>query len=112
MPISDATFSSNDTARIGTVDSMIGTTQNAAFVLAMFGAHHSARALDLLTAHLDDPRAGVRRWALQAFQFAVPRPVALARLRAAVGGLTHPDAQRAVRQAIERLSERGGGGGM
>jgi aminopeptidase N len=100
---------SNDTARIGTVDSLIGTTRNAAFVLAALGARGSSRALDLLAGHLDDARPAVRGWALQAFQFALPRPQALARLRAVVDHLTHPDTQRAARQAIERLGASGGG---
>ncbi len=101
----------NDTARIGTVDSMVGATVNASFVLAALAARGSARALDLLAGHLDDPRPGVRRWALQALSFAVPKPKALARLRAAVGGLTHDDTRRAVQRAIQRLST-GSGGGM
>ena len=99
----------DDTARIGTVGSLVGATQNAAFVLAALGGRGSARALDLLVGHLDDARPQVRRWALQAFAFALPRPLALARLRAVVDAVRHPDAQRAIRQAIERLSSGRGG---
>jgi aminopeptidase N len=99
----------DDTARIGTVDSLVGATQNAAFVLAALAARGSTHALDLLAGHLDDANPGVRRWALRAFQFGLPRPLALARLRAAVDHLTHPDTQRTVRQAIERLSGEKGG---
>ena len=95
---------SSDTARLGTVDSLIGVTQNAAFVLAALGVRGSARALDLLVGHLDDPRAGVRRWALQAFQFGMPRPLALARLKDAVDHLSRADAREAVNGAIKRLS--------
>ena len=99
----------NDTARLGTVDSLAGATQNASFVLAALGARGSQHALDLLAGHLDDARPGVRRWALQAFQFGVPRPLALTRLRAVVDHLAHADTQRDVRRAIERLSSSAGG---
>ncbi len=99
----------NDTSFIGIVDSLSATKQVPAFVLGALGARGSGRALDLLTRHLDDRRAAVRRWALQAFRFAMPRPVALSRLQSAVDGLTHPDARQAVRDAIQQLSAQRGG---
>jgi aminopeptidase N len=94
----------NDTSFIGALDSLSATKQYPAFTLAVLGARGSAHALDLLTHQLDDSRASVRRWALQAFRFGMPRPVALSHLRAAVDGLTHGDTQRAVREAIQQLT--------
>ena len=93
----------NDTSFVGAVDSLIAAGQIPAFVLAALGARGSARAADLLVRRLDDPRRAVRGWALQAFRFGMPRPLALARLRSAVDGLSHPDAKQAVADAIARL---------
>ena len=98
----------NDTAFIGAVDRLIGPSRNPVFVLASLGARGSAHALDLLAAHLNDERRTVRGWALQAFRYAMPRPVALERLRAAVDGLTHPDTKQAVRDAIKEMEVQGG----
>jgi aminopeptidase N len=95
---------SDDTARIGTVDSLIGSTQGAAFVLAALGTRGSQRALSLLAKHLDDERAAVRRWTLQAFRFGMPRADGLAQLRSAVAGISHPDARHAVEDAIRAMS--------
>jgi aminopeptidase N len=97
-----------DTARLGTVDSLVGSTRNAAFVLAALGARGSTRALDLLAGHLDDQRVAIRGWALQAFQYAMPSKVAVARLQAAVDQLKYPATQAAVRAAIKRLSANAG----
>ena len=99
-----AIATTNDTSFIAAVDSMSATKQSPAFVLGALGSHGNAHALELLTRHLDDDRAAVRRWALQAFRFAMPRPVALSRLQGAVDGLTHPEARQAVRDAIREMS--------
>jgi aminopeptidase N len=99
---------SNDTARLGTLDSLERTTQNAAFVLAAMGARGNAHALDLLAAHLDDASAAARRWALQAFRYGMPQPLALAHLRAAADHLTRGDARAAVADAIKQMgADRG-----
>jgi hypothetical protein len=50
----------------------------------------------------------VRGWALQAFQYSLPTPLALQRLRAAVGALTRADAKQAVRDAIREMEARPG----
>ena len=97
-----------DTSLIGTVDSLFAASRYPAFVLAALGVRGSARALALLAGHLDDERPAVRGWALQAFQFAMPRPLALAQLRGAVARLTRADAQAAVNDAIKRLETPSG----
>jgi len=93
----------NDTTFIAALDSLVGPSRNAVYVLAALGARGSAHALDLLAAHLDEPRRAVRGWALEAFQYSLPRPLALERLRAAVDGLTHADTKRAVQDAIREM---------
>ncbi|HVO35311.1 MAG TPA: HEAT repeat domain-containing protein, partial [Gemmatimonadales bacterium] len=96
----------NDTSFTAAVDGLVGPSRDAVYVLAALGARGSAHALDLLAARLDDARRTVRGWALQAFQYALPKAVALARLRAAVDGLTHADAKAAVQDAIRELERR------
>jgi hypothetical protein len=95
----------DDTTFLGTVDSLVGASRNALYLLAGLGVRGSAHALDLLAGHLDEPRRVVRGWALETFE-ALPRAVALARLQAVVGGLTHPDAKAAVQQAIREIESR------
>ena len=98
----------NDTTFVAAVDGLVGPSRDAVFVLAALGARGSAHALELLAAHLDDARRTVRGWALQAFQYSLPRPLALERLRAAVDGLTHADAKTAVQDAIREMEAQPG----
>ena len=93
----------NDTAFVDAVERLIGPSQDALYVLASLGARGSGRALSLLAGHLDEQRRTVRGWALEAFQYALPRPVALERLRAVVDGLGHADTRQAVRDAIKEM---------
>jgi aminopeptidase N len=96
-----------DTTLIGTVDSLVGTSNNAPFVLAVLGNRGNAHALDLLVAHLDDNRPSVRR--STAFAFRQVRPeLALPRLRAVQDSLTHADTKRQVAQLIAQLERRSG----
>ena len=94
----------DDTSFVGVVDSLFAVSQYPAFVLAHLGARGSQRALDLLARRLDDGRRSVRDRALQAFRFGMPRPLALARLRSAVDGLSRADAKQAVADAITALA--------
>lgn len=100
----------NDTTFIGALDQLMGggSGQTPAFVLARLVVGGSAHAEAALTKRLGDERAVVRRWALRAFQLAMPRPLALERLRGAVDGLTRADAKQAVRDAIRALEAQGG----
>jgi aminopeptidase N len=102
----EAIIQANDTSFIGQIDSAVGSAINPSFVLAVLGVRGSSRALDLLTAHLDDSRPAVRRWALIAMENALPDTLATARLSGAQAGLTHPDARQAVQQALDRLAKR------
>jgi aminopeptidase N len=97
-----------DTSLIGTVDSMFAVSRFPAFVLAALGGRGNQRAVELLTRRLDDDRTTLRTWALQGFQFGMPRPLALARLQAAVDHLHHAEARAAVADAIKQMSRAPG----
>jgi HEAT repeat protein len=100
-----AITTTNDTSFIGALDQLVGSGsgQTPAIVLARLAGSGNAHARSVLRARLDDERAVVRRWALQAFRFGMSRPAALEQLRAAVDGLTRADAKQAVRDAIQAL---------
>ena len=102
----EAILRANDTSFVSQVDSAVGAAIDPSFVLAVLGARGSSRALDLLTAHLDDSRPSVRRWALIAMENALPDTLATSRLAGVQDKLTHPDTRDAVHRALERLSHR------
>jgi aminopeptidase N len=102
-----AILEANDTTFISQLDSAVGNAIEPSFVLAILGARGDARALDLLVGHLNDDRAGVRRWALIAIENALPPELARARLVGARDRLAHTDTQQAVTGALDRLSKGG-----
>jgi aminopeptidase N len=103
-----AIVQANDTSFIPQVDSAVGNAIEPSFVLAILGARGNGRALDLLTGHLDDDRAAVRRWALIAIENALPGTLATARLQSVRDRLTHAETRRAVTEALDRLSKQKG----
>jgi len=102
----EAIIQANDTSFIAQIDSAVSGTVNPSFVLAVLGTRGSSRALDLLTAHLDDNRSSVRRWALIAMENALPDTLAMSRLTSVRDKLSHADTRDAVQQALDRLSHR------
>ncbi|HEX4628790.1 MAG TPA: hypothetical protein VH137_08375, partial [Gemmatimonadales bacterium] len=96
-----------DTGAIPQIEARLVTGRFPAHVLAALAARGSARALDVLTAHLDDDRAAVRRGVVEAFQFTLPRELALARLQPVVGKLKHADTRKDVEAALRRLEKPG-----
>ena len=76
-------------------------------MLAALATRGSARALTVLTSHLDDDRAYVRRWAVEAFRFTLPRQLGVERLRAVVGKLKHADTKDEVGKALQQLEKPG-----
>lgn len=100
---------SGDTSAIPRVETLLGTGPFPAQVLAVLAGRGSAHALEVLTAHLDDDRPGVRRAVVEAFQFALPRQLGIPRLQAAVGQLKHADTKHAVERALQRLEKPGAG---
>ncbi|HVH11183.1 MAG TPA: M1 family metallopeptidase [Gemmatimonadales bacterium] len=99
-----------DTGAIPRVEGLLGTGRFPAHVLAALAARGSGHALDALARHLDDERPYVRRWAVEAFRFTLPRPLALARLQALADKLRYPDTKRAVGKALEQLAKPEGTG--
>jgi hypothetical protein len=93
----------NDTSMMDEVNRAVQATSNAAFVLAVFIARGSERALDLLSAHVTSPRATIRRRALQAFQLVVPPPLVRERLGALQADVSDPRIREEIRATLDRL---------
>ena len=93
---------SGDTALIDSVEARAGQDRFALHVLAALGARGSSRALDLLVKHLDDDRSYVRRWALEAFRFSLPRAMGQPRLQSVGSGLKFPDTRQAVADLLRQ----------
>jgi len=99
-----------DTARVNDLAAMLALDALPAQALGVLAARGDAHALEALAAHLDDQRAGVRRYVLTGFRVALTRPdhsVVLARLKSAAAGLTHADTKAAADALIARM-EKGG----
>jgi len=96
-----------DTAALPQVEARLGSGRFPAHVLAALAARGSVHALDVLTAHLEDPRAYVRRFVVEAFRFTLPRQLGVARLKGVADRLAHADTQRAVTEALEALQKAG-----
>jgi len=94
-----------DTGAIPQLETLLGSDRFPAHVLAALAARGSAHALDLLATHLDDERPQVRRWTVEAFQFTLPRQLAIPRLKAALAALLHRDAKQRVQEALQRLEK-------
>ncbi|HEX8726067.1 MAG TPA: M1 family aminopeptidase [Gemmatimonadaceae bacterium] len=100
-----------DTARVGDVEQLLAVDALPAQVLGVFAARGDARALDVLMQHVNDERAGVRRFVVQGLQIAVSRPdhaAVLARIESAEPSIAHPDTKRAVEALITRARTAGG----
>ncbi|HEV2749556.1 MAG TPA: M1 family aminopeptidase [Gemmatimonadales bacterium] len=94
-----------DSSAIPQIEALVGTGRFPAHVLAALAARGSARALDVLTTHLDDERPAVRRWAVEAFQFTLPRQLGVPRLQAVAGKLKYRDTKNEVKKALEQLQK-------
>ncbi len=94
-----------DTGALPRVEALLGSGRLPAHVLAALAARGSAHALDLLTGHLDDTRAYVRRWVVEAFRFTLPRQVSLTRLESVAGRLKYADTKKDVEAAVQRLQK-------
>jgi HEAT repeat protein len=76
-------------------------------VLAAFAARGSSRAFDLLVKHLDDERGYVRRWAVEAFRFSLPRPMSQPKLQTVVASLRYADTKQAVTDLLQQWQTEG-----
>ena len=96
-----------DTSALPRIEALLGTGPLPAHVLAALAGRGSAHALDLLASHLDDERRAVRRWAIEAFQFTLPRQLGVARLQAIAGKLKYADTRKDVEAALRQLGKHG-----
>jgi aminopeptidase N len=94
----------DDTASIGEVQRVVGEQSLPARVLGAFAGRGNQHALDLLTADLDDTRAWVRGWALQAFGEIEPAR-RLSALQAVEPRLSHADTRAQLARVIEQLRQ-------
>jgi aminopeptidase N len=90
-----------DTTMVDSVNARAGDQRFPAHVLAALATRGSIRALDLLVQHLDDERAYVRRWALEAFRFTLRRDIAQPKLQAVSAGLKFADTKQAVGELLQ-----------
>src|SRR5438874_11942 len=96
-----------DTGAIARVDTLLGSDRFPAHVLAALAARGNARALALLTSHLDDDRAYVRRWVLEAFRYTLPRQLAVERLKGVAGKLKYADTREEAEKTLQQLEKPG-----
>jgi aminopeptidase N len=94
-----------DTGAIPRVETLLPTGRYPAHVLAALAARGSVHALDVLAAHLDDDRAAVRRWVVEAFRFTLPRRLGVPRLQAVVATLKYADTKKDVEAALQQLEK-------
>ncbi|HEY6091334.1 MAG TPA: M1 family aminopeptidase [Gemmatimonadales bacterium] len=97
-----AILRSGDTTLVDTVDAHAGDQRFALHALAALAGRGSSRALDLLVKRLDDERAYVRRWAVEAFRFSLPREIAQPKLQAVGAGLKFADTRQAVADLLRQ----------
>ncbi|HWC74562.1 MAG TPA: M1 family aminopeptidase [Gemmatimonadales bacterium] len=90
-----------DTTLIDSVEARAGQDRFALHVLAALAARGNTRALDRLVSHLDDQRSYVRRWALEAFRFSLPRAIGQAKLQEIGRGLKYADTRAAVADLLK-----------
>jgi aminopeptidase N len=98
---------SGDTTLVDSVGAHAGD-RLAPHVLAALAGRGSAHALDLLVTRLDDERPYVRRWAVEAFRFSLPRAIAQQKLQAISAGLKFPDTRKAVADLLQEWQKSGG----
>jgi len=95
-----------DTARVSDVERMLALDALPAQVLGVFAAAGDAHALDALLQHVNDERAGVRRFVVDGLGVALSRPdhaAVLARVQAAAGSIVHAETKAAVEALIARI---------
>jgi len=96
-----------DTGAVPRIETLLGRDRLAAHVLAALASRGSARALDVLAAHLNDDRRAVRHWVVEAFQFTLPRQLGVPRLQAVAGTLKYADTRKDVDTALRELQKPG-----
>ncbi len=93
----------HDTARVADLERMLTLDAFPAEVLGVFAAEGDAHSLAVLARHLNDDRAGVRRYAVQGFGMALRHPDharVLQQLENTAANLDHPDTRKSVEALI------------
>ncbi len=85
----------------GEIEPLLGAQQGPAYVLAAMGTRGDADAMRILVQHLDDDRAWVRGWVLDAFRNGMPDELAATQLRGVRDSLKHADTRAAVVKILE-----------
>ena len=96
---------SNDTSFTDKVDASVAVIEDASHVLGILGARGNLHAMSLISSHLNDPRAGVRRWAFNAFSqtmIRIDRTMVLEFLQQLQGQFRYDDVRQ---QAAELLAK-------
>ncbi|MBX6330606.1 MAG: HEAT repeat domain-containing protein, partial [Gemmatimonadaceae bacterium] len=92
----DVIASTGDTTFLAQVESLTTTQPRAVYTLASLAARGHKLALDRLMAQLNDHRAYLREWTVQAFQRRMPRAMARAHLATVAGSLAYEDTRKEV----------------
>jgi aminopeptidase N len=98
-----------DSALVRAVARLAGAQPLPTTALAVLAARGDTVARVALAESIDDQRAWVRTWAIEAVEEQLDRDDALAQLRAVLPGVRRPDARSAVGEAITRLERRPAG---
>jgi len=113
-----AVFQLDDTTAVHAVEGMLTLDGVPAQLLGALAAHGHPTALDALVRHLNDDRAGVRRYVVGGFRVALSRPdlpghaAVLSRLEAAVAAIRHAETRDAVQALLKRATQRQQGAGQ
>jgi aminopeptidase N len=98
-----------DSGLVRAVTRLVGAQPLATTALAVLAARGDTLARTALTESIDDDRAWVRNWAIEALEEQLDREDALAQLRAVLPGVRRPDARSAIGEAITRLERKPAG---
>ncbi len=106
-----------DTAAIKAVEGELTLDQVPAEALAVLAARGSGAALDALVRHLNDDRAGVRRYVVQGFGVVLGQPrfpsyaTVRSSLESAASSIRYADTKSAVEKLLESAKKSGNGQG-
>ncbi len=96
---------STDTTLTDKVDASVAILEDASHVLGILGARGNLHAMSLITSHLNDSRAGVRRWAFNAFaqtMIRIDRPMTLELLQQIQGTFRYADIRQQVADLLAK----------
>ncbi len=89
------------TVPASSIEPLLGKQQLPSFLLAALARRGDTAATQILLKHLDEERAWVRQWVLQAFRNGMPHDQAVRALQPVAATLTHEDVKSAVQKLLE-----------